>query len=218
MDNDELLQEADSALDEIRNALSFAESRMRRLMRAGKYDDMLDYWKTTARYRQDSYYEEVNAKFGALSEVDKHKLRKKYDEYTFDREDFDDVCILYKDKMKEMRKNGRKTSLIVGPILTAVMAVIILWIGWNNLVTKFFALCGLGMTIEALCSALFDKIDAGTITRWLIAIIACAAGAIAWTVLIGRPPITLSIILGYTLWVGVAYDMGTNAFTVVSGD
>ena len=135
MDNDELLQEADSALDEIRNALSFAESRMRRLMRAGKYDDMLDYWKTTARYRQDSYYEEVNAKFGALSEVDKHKLRKKYDEYTFDREDFDDVCILYKDKMKEMRKNGRKTSLIVGPILTAVMAVIILWIGWNNLVT-----------------------------------------------------------------------------------
>lgn len=74
------------------------------------------------------------------------------------------------------------------------------------------------MTIEALCSALFDKIDAGTITRWLIAIIACAAGAIAWTVLIGRPPITLSIILGYTLWVGVAYDMGTNAFTVVSGD
>lgn len=220
MNNGEMWQEAASALDKVSDVLSGVEKRMMEDVRndGKKYKAMLHYWKKTARYRKDSYYEKkVGAKLRPLSVEDRNKVEKKYIQYTLEREDFEDACILYKSKLKDMRKKSRKKFLIIGPILTAVMVVLILLVDWNNLVTKFLALSGMGFTIEALCSALFDKHDAGAMTHWVTALVVCAAAAVAWTALIGRPPVTLSIILGYTVFVSMAYDIGTNSFKIIAG-
>lgn len=209
---------ASSALDEACKIISSTEEKMTELMQAGKYDDMMEYWKNTVGYRQDSCYAEAESRYSALSAEDKSRVQEKYEQYVQLRENFEDTCRLYENRMKGMRKSGKKSWLIAGPVFIVIMTVVIKGIGWNNLITKFLMLCALAGTVEVLCELGFEKLNVkAPVIQWAIAIVGSLIGVLVWRALIGMPPATFTIILGYIIWAGIAYDIASDSFTLIAG-
>ena len=205
-----------SEIDRVSKIVAGTEAKMKALMQEGQHDKMLELWNNTVGYRQDRFYAEIESKYNDLSDSDKAEIQQKYDEYTELREDFEDTCRLYENRMKGMRREGKRTSLIGGPIFTVIMVVIIKVVGWDNWFTHFFALVALVGTVEAVCGLISDKLHANGILHWGVSIFGSALGAFVWMLLLGMPHITFWIGVGLFIWAYVAYDIGSGTFTMVS--
>lgn len=193
------------------------QTETERLLSDGKYDKMREYWKNTVGLRNpnSSYYTNVESGYEKLPDDQKKSVQQKYDDYKREKAAFDGMWRQYEAKMAALRENGKKSWQTIGPIFTVIMLAVIHLIGWNNLFTRYLLLVALMGTEEVLAGKILEKKQIRKSQRWLLAIVGALFGAFIWRALIGFPDATASIIIGYIAWAFIAYDVGTESFSMI---